>query len=182
MEAQIEAAVYRGLDALVFTNHERLVPLERIEELNRTYAPFRVFGGIEVTVREWEDILVLGIHDPALETDSWSYPDLHAFVRENDGWIAVAHPFRFRSTINLDLERFPPDALEVCSSNISLSAHPRIRDVAENLGIPVVCNSDAHIMRDIGAGYNRLKGEPEDDKGVIDLLRRGAFLCVCGMT
>jgi len=181
MEEQIETAISRGLDALVFTNHGRLVPQARIAELNVRYAPFRIFGGIEITVKAGEDILVLGIHDPALEAGNWIYPNLHAFVREHNGWMAVAHPFRYRSTIDVDLDRYPPDALEVCSINILPSKRAHIRQVAERLGIPVVCDSDAHVMRNIGAGYNRLKGEPEDEQGFIDLLKKGEFLCVCGM-
>jgi len=178
-DEQIVTAIDRGLDALVFTNHECLVPQEHLEELNRTYTPFRVFGGVEITVREKEDLLVLGIHDPALESRDWVHPDLHTFVREKGGWIAVAHPFRFRPTINLDLERYTPDALEVCSLNTPLLEQPHIREIAARLGIQVLCNSDAHITRDIGAAYNRLKGEPESDQELIDLLRRGEFLCVC---
>ena len=34
VDEQIETAIDRGLDALVFTNHECLVPQARIEELN----------------------------------------------------------------------------------------------------------------------------------------------------
>lgn len=181
-DEQIATAIDFGLDALVFTNHERLVPLESIEELTRVYAPFRVFGGIEITVREREDVLVLGIHDPALESGHWTYSDLHTFVRKNGGWMAIAHPFRYRPTINLDLERYRPDALEVCSINTPLLEQPRIREIAAQLGVQVVCNSDAHTTRSIGAAYNRLKGNPEGEQGVIDSLRSGEFLCVCGMT
>lgn len=181
-DEQIVTAIDRGLDALVFTNHECLVPLEHIAELNRTYAPFRIFGGVEITVREREDLLVLGIHDPVLESGDWTYPALHAFVREKGGWIALAHPFRFGPRINLDLDRYPPDAVEVCSINTPPSEQPRIREIAQRLGFQTVCNSDAHSTRDIGAAYNRLKGEPENEQGVIDLLRNGEFLCVCRLT
>jgi histidinol phosphatase-like PHP family hydrolase len=45
-EAQVQAAIAAGLDAIVFTDHHRLMPLERLECLNQQYAPFRVFGGI----------------------------------------------------------------------------------------------------------------------------------------
>jgi histidinol phosphatase-like PHP family hydrolase len=180
-DEQIVTAIDRGLDALVFTNHECLVPLERLEELNRVYAPFHIFGGVEITVREREDLLVLGIHDAALESHNWTYPALHSFVREKDGWIALAHPFRFGPRINLDLERYPPDALEVCSINTPLLEQARIREIAARLGAQTVCNSDAHSTRDIGAAYNRLKGEPVDDRELIELLRNGEFLCVCGL-
>ncbi|HSQ39581.1 MAG TPA: hypothetical protein VLM78_05425, partial [Anaerolineales bacterium] len=61
----------RGLDALVITDHALLVPAEHIQALNRQYAPFRIFGGIEITVQEEEDLLVLGVHDPLLESLRW---------------------------------------------------------------------------------------------------------------
>ncbi len=183
MDEQIVTAIDRGLDALFFTNHGCLVPNKRVEELNQLYAPFRVFGGVEITLQESEDVLVLGIHDDEIEARRrWTYPDLHTFVRKREGWLAVAHPFRYGEKINLDLERYPPDALEVCSVNVPLLAQPRIREIAESLHIPVVCNSDAHSTRSIGVAYNRLSGDPADESDVINLLRNGEFLCVCTLT
>ena len=179
---QILIAITRNLDAIAITDHARLVSPEHVEALNRQYAPFRIFGGIEITVREKEDVLVLGVHDPVLESREWTYPELHTIVRDRGGWIAVAHPFRYRSTINLDLERYPPDALESCSTNIELLNQPRIREVAKQLGIPFVCNSDAHATRSLGVGYNLLKETPADEADLVRLLRTGAFIGVCTIT
>ena len=44
----IREGIRIGLDALVFTDHNRLVPPERLVELNEEFAPFRIFGGIEM--------------------------------------------------------------------------------------------------------------------------------------
>ncbi len=181
-DEQILTAMDRGLDALAFTDHETLVPLEHLEALNRDFAPFRIFGGIEITVKEKEDVLVLGVHDPVLECRNWAYPDLHAFVRAQGGWLAVAHPYRYRPTINLDLERYPPDALESCSTNIALLNQPRIREVAKQLGIHVVCNSDAHRTQSLGAGYNLLKKEPANEADLVQILHTGAYVAVCTIT
>ena len=181
-EEQILTAIERGLDAIVFTDHARLVPLERLEALNRQYAPIRIFGGIEITVREREDVLVLGVQDPVLESRKWTYPELHTFVRDRGGWMALAHPFRYRLGIAIDIERYLPDALESCSTNIVLVNQPRIREIAKQLGIPVVCNSDAHATRSLGVGYNRLKVTPADEAALVHLLRTGAFLGVCTIT
>jgi histidinol phosphatase-like PHP family hydrolase len=181
-EEQILTAIARGLDALVFTDHARLVPLEHIESLNQKYAPFRIFGGTEITVQENEDVLVLGVHDPVLESRTWTYPELHTFVRDRGGWIALAHPFRYHPDIVIDIEQYPPDALESCSSNVALLNQPRIREVAKQLGIPVVCNSDAHATRSLGVGYNLLKETPADEAALIHLLRTGAFIGVCMIT
>jgi len=179
---QILTAIDRGLDAIVVTDHARLVSLEHLEALNDQYAPFRIFGGIEITVQEKEDLLVLGVHDSRLESTTWTYPELHAFVRERDGWIALAHPFRYRPTINIDVEYYPPDALEVCSMNVPRGERQQIREIAKWLGIPVVCNSDAHITQSLGVAYNCLNTIPADEADLVRLLRSGAFTCVCTIT
>lgn len=180
-EEQIQAAIACGLDAMVFTDHGRLVPQARLEALNRKYAPFRIFGGVEITLEEREDVLVLGIQDPALE-GQWTYPELHTFVRKCSGWIALAHPFRYHPDIVIDVAQYPPDALEGCSTNVALLNRPRIRDAAKQLGIPVVCNSDAHVTRSLGVGYNLLKETPADEAALVRLLRIGAFIGVCMIT
>ena len=181
-EEQIQAAIACGLDAMVFTDHGRLVPQTHLDALNQKYAPFRIFGGIEVTVEEREDVLVLGIHDPALESQKWPYPELHAFVRRHGGWLAIAHPFRYRPTIDVDLEHYPPDALEGCSMNIPSVKQPPIHALAARLGIPVVSNSDAHVTQSLGVAYNCLEGIAADDAALVHLLRTGAFNCVCTLT
>jgi len=178
-EEQILTAIDRGLDALVFTDHETLRPLAHLEALNRSFAPFRIFGGIEITVKEREDVLVLGIHDPVLECRNWTYPELHTFARARGGFLAVAHPFRFHPTINIDLQRYPPDALECCSTNIVPLNQPRIREVAAQLGLHVVCNSDAHVTQSLGVAYNCLEEIPVDEADLVRMLRAGMFTGVC---
>ncbi len=181
-EEQILTAIDRGLDAIAITDHARLVPPEHVEALNRRYAPFRIFGGIEITVHENEDLLVLGVHDPLLESVKWTYPALYTFVRERGGWIALAHPFRYHPDIAVDIAHYPPDALESCSTNIALSNQPRICDVAKQLGIPLICNSDAHATHALGVGYNLLKEEPVDEADLVRILRAGAYVGVCTIT
>ncbi|HQE93701.1 MAG TPA: PHP-associated domain-containing protein [Anaerolineae bacterium] len=181
IEEQIQAAIAYGLDAMVFTDHGRLVLQPHLDALNQKYAPFRIFGGIEITVQEKEDLLVLGIHDPMLESVKWTYAELHAFVRARHGWIALAHPFRYHRDIVIDIAQYPPDALEGCSTNVALLNQPRIREVTKQLGIPVVCNSDAHATRSLGVGYNLLNEEVGDEAHLVRILRAGAFIGVCAI-
>lgn len=173
---QIEAAIDAGLDAIVFTDHRRLTPQERLAALNEEYAPFRIFGGIEVNV-DREDLLVFGIHDPYLERIG-SYSELHAFVRERGGYLALAHPFRYSRSIHIDLEKRPPDALEAASNNIAILDQVRIRRVARDFSLPVLCNSDSHSERMTGQHYNVLPQVPEDEADLIRLLKAGEFRCV----
>lgn len=174
-EEMIRAAIEADLDGVVLTDHDRLVPKERLRYLNAKYEPFRVFGGVEVTTRG-EHILVLGIEDPAIERGYWDYPELHRFVIEREGFLAVAHPYRFDPhQVGVDLERFPPHGLELCSRNTPRSAKPRIRELSEALQVVLLSNSDAHHVSDVGRYYNALDRDPEDIDELVSILKEGAF-------
>ena len=177
-DEMILAAVDRGLDGLVISDHDRLVPTEDLAYLNAKYAPFRIFGGIEITTRG-EHVLVLGVRDEALEDRWWAYPDLHAFVQGRGGFLAVAHPFRFNPRrLGVDIDRFPPHALEVHSRNTPRQAEGRIRKMAERLDVSLLSNSDAHHSSDIGSYYNVLDREPDDVEALVRILKEGAFVPV----
>ena len=174
-EEQIRAAIAAGLDGLMFTDHHRLVPPAVLARLNKRFAPFRIFSGIEITVVEKEDILVTGFSDKRLESRDWHYPALQEFVRSRGGFLCLAHPFRYHPEINIDLAGYPPDALEIYSWNIIRENSGRIRKTAEKLNIPVVCNSDSHSSERIGLFYNILHRVPTDEKELAEILRQGAF-------
>ena len=176
-DEQVRAAVDAGLDAIVFADHEEFAPLESLVELNAKYAPFRVFGGVEIDV-DGEHLLVLGINDARLVSAEWSYGDFHAFCRDRGGFVALAHPFRYSPAINVDIERYPPDAMEAYSTNTPPEAAERIIDVAARLGIPTLSNSDAHSTESIGRHYNVLNGRPRGEDEVIDALKQGDFTLV----
>lgn len=174
---QIHAAIQAGLDAIVFMDHRRLAPVDTIKRLNDTYAPFRVFGGIELTVDE-EDVIILGINDSRLETIDWSYPELHAFTRENGGFIAVAHPFRNHQNVRLDLKQFTPDAIEAYSPHTPVESAEQILEIISYLDVNALSNSDAHDSTVFGKYYNILNKTPSSEKELIDLLKKGRFRMV----
>jgi predicted metal-dependent phosphoesterase TrpH len=173
----VRAAIRAGLDAIVFTDHDRLAPRDRLAQLNAEFAPFRVFGGVEVTVLEGEHVLVVGLYDQRLESREWAYPDLHAFVRERAGYLVVAHPFRYVSDLRIDLARYRPDAIEGTSNNTPVGEEARILSLADELGIQVVSNSDAHHADRIGAYWNVLNADPADEFALVTALRSGV---TCG--
>jgi histidinol phosphatase-like PHP family hydrolase len=176
-EEIIQAAIAYGLDGLVFTDHHRLAPRDRLGELNREYVPFRVFGGIEVSVTEGEDMLVLGVHDPTLETRDWSYPELFAFVRKWEGFLVLAHPFRYHDAINIDAGAYPPDAVEVHSKNTGACDEPQIRAFLAHLDLLPLYNSDAHRAEHVGIYYNQLARVPRDERELVEILRAGDYTC-----
>lgn len=173
-DEQIQAAIAAGLDALFITDHWTLVPADRLAELNRRYAPFRIFGGIEVTA-DAEDLLILGIQDSILETTQWKYPDLYSFVRERGGFLILAHPYRYRPVINIDLQACPPDAIEVYTPNTPVEAELEIRAAAQGLSIPLLSNSDAHTTERLGMHYNILSSIIFDEEEIFNQLRSRKF-------
>lgn len=170
----IQTAIARGLDAIALTDHDRLVPPERLAMLNAKYAPFRVFGGIEVSLGR-DHALVLGIQDPFLEEVTWSYKKLHEFVEIWGGFLALAHPFRFYRLMSEQITARPPHAMEVYSHNTPSRAEARIRERAERWEIPLLANSDAHRVSELGAYYNTLDREAEDEAELVRMLRAREF-------
>jgi predicted metal-dependent phosphoesterase TrpH len=175
-EAQIQAAIGAGLDALVFTDHRVLAPPERLKQLNDKYEGIWIIGGIEVTVDQ-EDVIVLGLHDPKLEKAGWSYPDLRQYVADRGGFIAVAHPFRYHEELLLDVESVPPDGIECWSCSTPVEAEETIREISHELGIPVLSNSDAHRTELLGRWYNILLRDPADETELVEMLKAGEFEC-----
>ncbi len=174
---QVQAAIAAGLDAIVFTDHRRLAPAATIARLNEAYAPFQVWGGIELTV-DGEDLIVLGIRDQRLETAPWTYPDLRAYVRKLGGFLALAHPFRYRPEINLPLDLLPPDAMEVGSCNTPPEALERIVALARYLDLVPLSNSDAHAAESLGRHFNLCDRRPGDERELLAMLREGSLACV----
>jgi histidinol phosphatase-like PHP family hydrolase len=90
----------------------------------------------------------------------------------------LAHPFRYNGHIGLDIEQFPPDAIEAYSNNISQYTEKRILDVANRLGVNVLSNSDAHHTTKLGRYYNVLERAPKDERELIEMLKSGQFTYV----
>jgi histidinol phosphatase-like PHP family hydrolase len=158
-----------GLDGMAFTDHHRLVSIPHLADLNRRYAPFKIYSGIEITA-DHEDWLVLGIQDPALESEEWDYEGLHRLVRQKGGFIVLAHPYRYQPQIHVDLKRLPPDAIELKSRNTPVQYDKLIRGAASSLNLLLMCNSDAHYYKDVGAFYNEVPGPVESDAELINTL------------
>ncbi len=173
-DEQIQAAITAGLDAIAITDHHKFVPQARLDELNRQYAPFRILSGIEVTV-EGEDFLVLGLRDPLLERTDWLYRDFHSFVQQRRGYMAWAHPYRYKSNLYAALEQFIPHAIEVHSPNTAPDDEGRIRELAARLQVPLLSNSDAHTPERLGRYYNFFAESPQNDRDLVALLKAGQY-------
>jgi len=176
-DMMIRRAIGCGLDGICITDHNRCLPQPRIDALNRAYAPFRVFGGIEIQI-EGDHFLVLGVHDDLLEQKAWQYPELHSFVREKGGFLALAHPLRYWGGTNANLYTYRPDAIEFYSVNMkkyNRETKQELVRLANALGgLKPLANSDAHSVKDYSY-CNILDSVPADESELIAMLKRGAY-------
>ncbi len=168
----IQRAISAGLDAITFTDHDRLVPAAHLAELNQRFSPFCIFGGIEITLPE-EHILVFGVQDPVLESRNWDYEALWRFVHQKGGFMILAHPFRFQGYIGAPIDPFPPDGIEIHSLNTSPRHEGRIRSIGEQLGLRLFSNSDAHVVSMIGRYYNQIEAVPASSLPLALALKNG---------
>jgi histidinol phosphatase-like PHP family hydrolase len=170
----VESAIEHGLDAIFLTDHNRLCPPEELSRLNRIYAPFQIFGGIEINVED-EHVVVLGVNDPILEQEEWSWPNLHRFVHARVGLTILAHPYRFHPGVQIDIEKYPPDFVEIKSLNTAVLGPDQLRTLFKTTGAFPVKNSDAHHRSSVGSFFNTLKKKANSQEEVLHLLEAGRY-------
>jgi predicted metal-dependent phosphoesterase TrpH len=171
----VESAIGNGLNGIIITDHDRLTPQNIIDGLNAEYAPFRIFAGIEIRIPN-DDFLVLGLHDGILEK-TWGYIELHQYVQEQGGYIALAHPMRYWRGVDANVYSFRPDALEIYSTNmdnVNWQQRQGALRLANALQVKYLANSDAHAT-DAFRYCNVLEREPKDEKELIRLLKDRAY-------
>lgn len=180
LEEQVYSALEKGLNALFITDHMTLHPMERLEAFNDLYAPFKLYQGVEITLRgdNYEDILVLGVHDKKLETSEWDYTSLYKFVHSRGGVMILAHPYRFSDRIDSGIWDQPPEGVEVLSNNIGSYGYERRKALANQLQTVMTSNSDSHHYSSIGSFYNDFPDDCTDEKAILKALVEGNFTCL----
>lgn len=122
-------------------------------------------------------LLVIGIDDKTLESENWNYEELHKYVRANGGFMALAHPFRYRNYINANLEGYPPAAMETHSISAIAANRPKIDELIERYGLRAIRNSDGHHVEHVGIFYNELNYMPNNERELAEILKAGEYRC-----
>jgi len=184
-----QAALARGLGALVLTEHHYRWTTAELDDLRRAHPGLALYPGVEMTLAEGHDVVVIGDALPldlphgcpfALLADALA-PARHAF------FAFVAHAFRWTDDINPEAEAVFrwADGLEMNSINVLRGAWRRkngllessdaalYADAARDYGLLPLFNSDAHHVAAIGCIAGELPGTPpEDAAGLAALLRQ----------
>jgi len=167
----VDMMASRGYDAIAITNHDRITWSEKLRDYARERGLI-VFRGVERTIRG-RHVLLINFDGSIGEYRSLT--DISRAKRP-DNLVIAAHPyFPLMTASGWLLERRPEvfDALEYCHyyvRNVNFNKKAVVRSYA--LGLPLVGNSDAHTVRQIGRTYSVVHAEKEPE-AIIRAVKEG---------
>lgn len=176
---QVEQAANKGIDALFITDHMRLHDQKHLDEVGGWFPSVRLYQAVEVTIQDnnYEDFLVLGIHDESIESRDWTYPKLYRFVKSRGGLLVLAHPYRFSDQIDNNVWDYPPDGVEILSCNIGDYGYERRKALAARLGAAMFTNSDSHHIDTLGQYTNEFPDWCQSEELIFRAIKARDFTC-----
>ena len=173
----IDHAAARGFGALAITNHNTYT---FNNELQR-YAEDRgilLIPGIEKNV-ERRHVLILNA-TPASEKIS-TFEDLRK-AKEDGLFLIAPHPF-FKYPCSLGKKLYEHielfDALEFCFFYSKwLNFNRKMLKLAEQKGLPVVGNSDCHLLKYMGTSYSIIHAEVQSMEAIFSAIRNNCVQVV----
>jgi len=168
----IDHAASLGYGALAITLHDRYFD----PAPHASYARERgvvLLSGVERTLDRRHILL---INFPKEAADVRSFADIAALKRRSNGLVVAPHPFYpLGSALGsiLDRERAIFDAVEVNAMYItSLDFNRRAVAWARTHGVPLVGNTDLHMLEQMGTTYSLVDAVPDPD-AICEAIRQG---------
>ncbi len=149
---------------IALTDHDTSQGLESVKEE-------KVIPGQEVTTQYGHVVILCNFipSPPSVMTELLEY------AKENSCVIFPSHPFDiFRKGIGENIYRYRFNLIEIYNSKAPSFANNKAKEAAEQLGLPGLANSDAHVIRAIGSAYNELYDVTEfNTDEILDNLLKG---------
>ena len=171
------------LDGICLTEHQALWTPEAATKLAEE-GEIKVFRGNEFTTNQG-DILVFGFDKDIKEL--LTIQELHEKVKEIEGFMIAAHPFRGFKTFGIGQLQMTVeqackrkvfefvDAIEIGNGKLSDDENDMARKVAEKLGLPGTGGSDAHRVDEVGKWLTLFENHIRNEQELVEELRAGRF-------
>lgn len=143
----IEAAIRRGLDGIIITDHDSVKGGLVGKEMAKGYGDFKVIPGAEVTSKAGH-ILALGIDENVPK--GLSVEETVELIHDLAGIAIASHPFSSRVRPSVGNHCLKADGVEVFNATNRGLANSRASSLARLHGRPRTAGSDAHWTRTIG--------------------------------
>lgn len=189
-ETACERAMAHGLDALVFTEHHLRAGTTELDHLRRLYPALSLYSGMEVSLREGFDLIIISSELERRIPPFLSFNSLtkHLAPYRDRAFVFLPHAFRYTERMDAALEDILSyvDGLEMNSINILRSGHvvrqagflPRALALYEkaqqDYALIPLYNSDGHAPDWIGSICNEVETQapPGSEDGLAELLKR----------
>ena len=169
----IRAAMKRGLDGIVITDHHRMLQKDEQQALRRKFPGFAVFRGAEISIRKDHVNLIGGRGDPIEAPRPHDEGFLREYTARTGAFSVLNHPYYAGNEIFVDLDRFCPEAMDIASMNTDTGHREEYLPVARDRRMRLVAASDAHRAREVGLFHVKLDNRVETDEELLRELRAG---------
>lgn len=172
----LKRAIKAGLDGIAICDHDTvegsLEARRLVEEMDLDLV---LVPGIEVTTNRGH-LLVLGV-DKAFPVNS-DPGEIIEMAREHKCLIVAPHPYKGYPKSLGDVSDLDVDAIEVLNSRFILGKfNARAVKMAENLGLPMLGNSDAHFVEMVGRAYTEIDAEPSVEAVFKAIMDKKTVVC-----
>lgn len=185
----VEAAIEKGLDGIVITEHERLSCSLPFETLRKTTPRLVILRGVEVST-DAGHMLVYGVTDE--DWKDWganrvsNAQETITRAAELGGVAVPAHPYKlegngpfdFGPSVSVDVRvkgLVGLKALEIC--NGKQLRFPTVCEIlgayAHSIGLPGTGGSDAHVPDEVGRSYTAFRSPVYSGKDLVREILRG---------
>jgi predicted metal-dependent phosphoesterase TrpH len=168
-------AVEAGLAGIALTEHDVWWPAAELKRLQERFSELTILRGREYFCPEGHFLVFLPDPDTAKLPVWCSVLKLITAVHNNGGVVIWAHPFRFKNSRPMWLDRMRPDGMEVASSNMEQRAQTMATQVAAAEGIVMFRNSDAHHASILGRYANELDTSLSCVEDFISYVRKQTY-------
>lgn len=160
-ETILKIAKKRGLSGIAITDHDTIKGGLVTQEINND-KNFTVIIGSEVKT-EYGDIIGLFLQD---EIVSRRFKEVVNEIKDQDGLVVLAHPFRKEITFPFHLLK-KIDLIEAFNARSSKNLNKKAFELAAMYQKPIVAGSDSHTGFEIGRGKTII------DYSIKDSLKKG---------
>lgn len=179
VEQIVARAAARGLQCLAITNHHRF-SWDAAAAAAALRRGILLVPAIEARI-EHADVIILNADAQAESLHT--YDDVRAY-HTPERCVIAPHPFYpLTHSLHAALERHHDvfDAVEISPFFLPWwdGCNARARRVAQRFGLPLVCNTDAHNLWQLGQSWTEIDTDELTVRGVIAALRAGRCRPVC---
>ncbi len=172
----------RGIDLLIFTEHDCFWEKAELEAIQHLSKKVRVLNGVEISAYKCH-LLVYGLSTDYRFKDGLSaeklFNDLERY--KDDIAIIPAHPYRFGKDFGDQIKSHSYCALEGFSLNSSDEASKMAKELAKEKGLPLLAASDLHFLGDFGKYWSETEEKIETMKDFVNALKNQAIVSPSSM-